>query len=299
MEKFKSGFVVLVGRANVGKSTFINKIIGQKVSITSKKAQTTRHKFNCIFNDKNVQIIFVDCPGFLKPKNILTKKLNKLILSALSDVDIIIDMVDMDGGIGSGDHFVFEIIKKYNKPKILLLNKTDLVSKEKIANELAKLKEIDFFEEIIPVSAQSGYNLDKTLKIITRYLPEGPMYYPDDIVTDIPLRKIIADIVREKLMESLLDEIPHSITTEVESFEETKTKEGKQLVKIECVIIAEKESHKAIIIGKKGSFLKKIGQSARLEIEELLDQKVFLNLWVKINKNWTKDESALKILGYE
>ncbi len=299
MEKFKSGFVVLVGRANVGKSTFINRVIGQKVSITSKKAQTTRHKFNCIFNDKDAQIIFVDCPGFLKPKNILTKKLNSLILTALSDVDVIIDMVDVDAGIGSGDHFVFDLIKKYSKPKILLLNKTDIVPKKKIANELVKLKEIDFFEEIIPVSAQTGDNIDSTIKIIKKYLPEGPMYYPDDILTDTPLRKIVADIVREKLMESLLDEIPHSITTEIESFEETKTKDGKELVKIECVIIAEKESHKAIIIGKKGSFLKKIGQSARLEIEEIVGKKVFLNLWVKINKNWTKDENALKILGYE
>jgi GTP-binding protein Era len=341
-KSFKSGYIGLVGRTNVGKSTFINKIFDRNIVITSDKAQTTRSRINCIYNVDNAQAIFVDCPGFFKPRNLLGEKLNRIIFQVLDDVDIIVVMVDLPGGIGVGDYYVFEQIRSRRAPKILILNKIDLLNaagKHALPETISKIRsELDFFEEVIPVSAATGENLEKMLKVLMGKLPAGPMYYPAGMVTDMPLSKMIAEIIREKLSANLFDELPHSINVEVVNLQrrgagkekgagmkedalmqtETDMKQwgkvekkagmgeesrlekavGMELVMIECNIYVEKKSHKAMIIGKSGSMLKKIGMLSRLEIEKLLDSKVFLKLWVKVEENWTRKEAYLERFGY-
>ena len=301
-KNFKSGFAGLIGRTNVGKSTMVNKILKQNVVITSDKPQTTRNRINCILNTENAQIVFVDCPGFFKPRNLLGDKLNRIIYGVLNDVDLIIVMTDIAGGIGTGDRFVFSKIKSKKQPKLLLLNKIDLISKKErggIASKLQELKDsFVFFDYILPISAKTGENLDDLLQILLKELPEGPMYFPDDMVTDFPIHKMIAEIVREKLSQNLFQEIPHSIFVEVESMKEKKDRSGLPLMNIECSIHIEKKSQKGIIIGKSGEMLKKIGTLARADIEELLEKRVFLQIWVKIVENWTKNESYLTRMGY-
>ncbi len=428
-KSFKSGYIGLVGRTNVGKSTLINKIFDRNIVITSDKAQTTRSRINCIYNTDEAQAIIVDCPGFFKPRNLLGEKLNRIIFQVLDDVDIIVAMIDFPGGIGVGDYYVFEQIKNRHVPKILLLNKIDLLNtsgKYSMLETISKIKsEFDFFEEIIPVSAATGENLEKLLKILMGKLPEGPMYFPGGMVTDMPINKMIAEIIREKLSANLFDELPHSINVEVvnlqrkgdgagkgaglgegfgmqedafmqqetdmtqwgvlkketglkkavesvmaadlkkdalaqqkvamlkwaglantdEMLKKTESEEisgtekrnsfqqetametiggvsasivekgnlpmetrggvaasnagkGNSLVTIECNIYVEKKSHKAMIIGKSGSMLKKIGALSRFEIEKLLGSKVFLKLWVKVEENWTRKESYLDRFGY-
>jgi len=297
-KNYKSGFVGLVGRTNVGKSTLVNKIMNQKVVITSEKAQTTRDKINCILNTRNSQIILVDCPGFFKPRNLMGKRLYNTVLSVIDDCDLIVAIVDVAGGIGSGDFFVFDQIKSRPQPKFLLLNKIDLVSRRKIEKEKEKLKDFDFFDFVGEISAKTGENIDALLKSLTGKLPPGPMYFGKDLSTDQPLEKTISEIIREKLFENLLQELPHSINVDVSSFEETRNKEGKKIFVIGCDIYAEKPSQKAIIIGKSGDMLKKVGSDARREIEALLKRQVFLQLWVKVEKNWTKNEIILKRFGY-
>jgi len=295
---FKSGFVGLIGRTNVGKSTLINKILGKKVVITSDKAQTTRNKINCILNTKDYQMIFTDCPGFFKPRNLLGEKLNNIVLSVIDDSDVIMVVVDVAGGIGSGDFYIFEHIKNKPQPKSLLLNKIDLVSKKKIKKEKEKLAGYNFFNCIYEVSAKTGQNVDKFLKTLAGSLPEGPRYYEKDTITDQPTEEMVSEIVREKLYENLYDELPHSINVRVESFSESTTGDGKKLVSIRCCIYAERESQKAIIIGKSGSMLKKAGRQSRLELENIFGCKVFLELWVKIEKNWTRKKLLLDRFGY-
>jgi GTP-binding protein Era len=300
MEKFgfKSGFVALAGRTNVGKSTLINNIIGSKIVITSSKAQTTRNRVNCVYNEEKTQIIFVDIPGFLKPKTLLTEKLNRLIVDTLKDADVIVVLVDIAAGIGSGDLFVFDKVKGENKPLILVLNKIDLVSKEKIELEMEKIKDLNYFDSIVEISALKGINIDKLINEIKKYLPEGPVYYPNDIISDRPIRNIVEDIIREKLINKLSEEIPHSIAVEIERFEEGKDKNGNSITRIAALIYVQKKSHKKIVIGKSGRILKEVGIEARKEIEELLGNKVFLELWIKVKENWTMDENVLKELGY-
>lgn len=298
MEVFKSGFVGLIGRTNVGKSTLINKILKQKVVITSDKPQTTRSRINCILNIDNAQIIFVDCPGFFKPRSLLGERLNNIIYRVLDDVDVITVMMDVAGGIGPGDYFVLENIKDRKKPKILLLNKIDLVSNSRVEDERKKVESYDFFSSIISISAITGENVEKFLDLLINLLPEGPKYFPEDMVTDQPLVKIISEIIREKLFNNISDEIPHCLDVGIENLEETKTKSGEDLIKIECNIFTEKPSQKAIIIGKEGNMLKKVGTQSRLELESLLGCRVFLKLWVKVKENWTKKESYLAEFGY-
>lgn len=295
---FKSGFVGLIGRTNVGKSTLINKILNRKIVITSGKIQTTRNKINCILNTKNSQIIFVDCPGFFKPRNLLGERLNSIVLSVIDDSDLIVIIVDVVGGIGSGDFFIFNKIKHKPQPKFLLLNKIDLVSKDRIEREKEKLQGLDFFDYTGEISSKTGENVDEFLTLLTDKLPEGPRYFEKGIVTDQPVEKTISEVVREKLISNLSEEIPHSISVEVERFEETTTRDGEKLIVIGCNIYAERLSQKAIIIGKSGNMLKKVGSQARLELEGLLKSKVFLELWVKVEKNWTKRESLLNRFGY-
>jgi len=300
---FKSGFIGITGRTNVGKSTLINRILKKNILVTSGKPQTTRNRVNCIYNTDRAQAIFVDCPGFFKPRNLLGEKLNKIIYEVLDDVDIIITMADISGGIGPGDSFVFEKIKNRNQPKILVLNKIDILSgkrKSGLPEEIIALsKKFDFFKNIIPVSAFTGENIDMLLNKVTGLLPEGPKYFPDGMVTDMPLNRMISEIIRQKITENLFEELPHSLNVEVESIERTKTKSGQNLAKIECSIFVEKKSHKGIIIGKSGSMLKKTGELARKEIEEILGTRVYLQLWVKIMENWTRKEHFLNRFGYE
>jgi GTP-binding protein Era len=296
---FKSGFAALAGRTNVGKSTLINNILGSKILITSEKAQTTRNRINCIYNDGDSQIIFVDIPGFLKPKNLLTEKLNKLITKTINDSDVILVIVDVSGGIGNGDFFIFNKIKDIKKPVILIANKIDIASKKKIEVEMDKVKNMDLFKEIILISALKDKNFDKLIKAVKKYLPAGPAFYPDDILSDRPIRNIAEDIIREKLILKLEDELPHSVMVEIDKFEEGFTKENEKIIRISAVVFAQRKAHKSIIIGKNGSFLKEVGMKARIELEEFLGSKVHLELWVKVKEDWTKDEAALKDFGYD
>lgn len=300
--KFKSGFIGLIGRTNVGKSTLINKILEKNVVITSDKAQTTRSRINCIYNTKNAQAIFVDCPGFFKPRNLLGKKLNDIIYNVLSDIDIITVIVDIADGIGKGDYFVFEQVRNKNQYKILLLNKIDLLNKTRLRELPQNIEDLKnnfiFFNEIIPVSAKKGTNISIYLDSIIKNLPEGPKYYPEDMITDMPLKQIITEVIREKLLNFLYEELPHSINVELENLIKTQTSDGFPLTKIECSIYVEKKSQKAIIIGQSGSMLKKVGELARIELERILETKVYLQLWVKVAENWTKNEQFISRLGY-
>ncbi len=297
-EKFKSGFVGLIGRTNVGKSTFINSVLRQKVVIITDKCQTTRNRINCIYNSLNSQIIFVDCPGFFKPKDLLGKKLNKVVGDVIKDSDVLLAMVDVAGGIGSGDFYVLEQIKNIKKPKILLLNKIDKIGEKKLDSERKKIAHLDQFEKIISISAKTGKNLDICIEETKNLLPEGPKYFNDDIISDQPIEKLVSDIVREKLALNLMQELPHSIGVKVKKYQEGETKSGEDIINISCDIYTEKKSQKAIVIGKSGRMLKKVGMEARKELENLFECKIYLGLWVKIAQNWTKNEALLKELGY-
>lgn len=295
---FKSGFVGLIGRTNVGKSTLVNKILNQKIAITSGTAQTTRDKVNCILNTKNSQIVFVDCPGVFKPRNLLGKRLYNTVLSVIDGSDIIVVIVDVAEGIGSGDFFVIDRVKNKSMPGFLLLNKIDLVSKGRVKKEKEKIKDLNYFDHIIEISARTGENVDRFLKLLTDKLPEGPEYFEKNIYTDQPVEKMISEVVREKLFANLSQELPHSVNVSVERFEETAGKRGEKLIVISCNIYVERISQKAIVIGKEGNILKRAGRDARLELEDLLKSKVFLELWVKVEKNWTRSELSLDRFGY-
>jgi GTP-binding protein Era len=294
----RSGFVGLLGRTNVGKSTLINKIIKKKILITSDKVQTTRNRINCILNTSRSQIIFVDSPGFFKPRNLLQKRLKDTAASVADDVDVIVVVADAAGGIGKGDRFVFEQIKNSSLPKILLVNKTDMVEKEKYKKDIIEIEKEGLFDNIIEVSAKTGENLGTFIRVLEGYLPVGPRYFDEDMVCDQPLEDTISEIVREKLFKNLSQEIPHSITVEVDNIKESNTRSGDRLTSIECSIYTEKNSQKAIIIGDAGSMLKKTGSLARKELEGLLGTRVFLQLWVKVRHNWTREEEFLDRFGY-
>ncbi len=296
--KIKSGFVGLVGRTNVGKSTLINKILKKKVLITSDKVQTTRNRIHCILNNEKSQIIFVDSPGFFRPRNLLQERLKNTAEGVIGDVDVIVVIVDIAGGIGGGDNFVFEQIKDRSQPKILLLNKIDIAGADRTADQRKKIEDLDYFNEVIEISAKTGENLDRFIEVLTGFLPYGPRYYGEDMVSDQPAEKIISEIVREKLFEILSEEVPHSITVEVERLKETRTKSGDKLTSIGCSIFTERSSQKGIIIGKSGNVLKRVGEKSRLELEKFFGNKVFLELWVKVRKNWTKNELFLDRFGY-
>jgi len=294
----KSGFVGLIGRTNVGKSTLINKIVKKKLLITSNKVQTTRKRVSCILNTERSQIIFIDSPGFFKPFNRLQERLMKTASGVKSDVDVIVVVVDAAGGIGKRDRFVFEQVRESSLPKILLVNKIDLVERDRYRKDLEEIKEEGLFDNIIEVSAKTGENLDSFIDLLELYLPVGPRYYDNDTVCDRPLEDTVAEIVREKLFDLLLQELPHSIAVEVDQIKESKTGSGKNLTSIECTIFTEKDSQKAIIIGKNGAMLKRVGSMARKELEKLLETKVYLQLWVKVKHNWTGEDDFLDRFGY-
>ncbi len=295
-EDFKSGFVTLIGRPNVGKSTLMNQIIGQKIAITSNKPQTTRNKIQTIYTDlEKGQIVFVDTPGIHKAKNKLGEYMVTIAERSLSEVDVVLWLVEPSTFIGAGEQHIVERLKKVTCPVILIINKTDTVKKEEILLFIDTYRKIYDFDEIIPISALKGENIDDVVETIFKYLPYGPMFYDEDTVTDQPERQIVSELIREKALRALNEEIPHGIAV---SIDKMSFRKNKKIVDIEATIVCERESHKGIIIGKQGSMLKKIGSQSRLDIENMLEQKVNLQLWVKVRKDWRDSDIQMKNFGF-
>lgn len=294
-KKFKSGFVTLIGRPNVGKSTLMNQIIGQKIAITSDKPQTTRNRIQTVYTSEEGQIIFVDTPGIHKAKNKLGEYMVTVAERTLNEVDLILWLVEPSTFIGAGERHIAEQLARVKTPIILVINKIDTVKKEEILTFIGAYKDICNFAEIVPVSALNGENKENLMKAIFNYLPEGPQFYDEDTITDQPERQIVAELIREKALRLLDEEIPHGIAVSIESMKERK--KG-NIIDIDATIVCERDSHKGIIIGKQGAMLKKIGTLARQEIENLLDMKVNLQLWVKVKKDWRDSDFLLKNYGY-
>ena len=291
---FKSGFVTLIGRPNVGKSTLMNYLIGQKIAITSNKPQTTRNRIQTVLTTEEGQIVFVDTPGIHKAKNKLGEYMVNVAERTLNEVDVVLWLVEPTTFIGAGEKHIAEQLKKVSTPVILVINKIDSVKKEEILPAIATYKDIYDFAEIVPVSARNGNNTEELLKMVMKYLPYGPQFYDEDTITDQPERQIVAELIREKALHSLQEEIPHGIAVAIDSM-----KMKNKVMHIDATIICERDSHKGIIIGKQGSMLKKIGSTARYEIERLLDCKVNLKLWVKVQKNWRDSDFMMKNFGYQ
>ncbi|GMB07589.1 GTP-binding protein Era [Thermolongibacillus altinsuensis] len=294
-EGYKSGFVAIIGRPNVGKSTFLNRVIGQKIAIMSDKPQTTRNKIQGVYTTDDTQIIFIDTPGIHKPKHKLGDFMVKVAQSALQEVDLILFMVDAVEGLGRGDEFIMERLKQVDTPVFLVINKIDEVHPDDLLPLIDQYRSRHSFAEVVPISALQGNNVETLLEQIKKYLPEGPQYYPADQVTDHPERFIIAELIREKVLHLTREEVPHSVAVVVESIER---RENSDTVYVAATIIVERDSQKGIIIGKRGQMLKEIGQRARMDIEALLGSKVFLELWVKVQKDWRNKLSQLRDLGY-
>lgn len=293
---YKSGFVSIVGRPNVGKSTLLNKIIGEKISIISDKPQTTRNKIQLVFTEEDFQIVFLDTPGIQMPKNKLGEYMLDVSKSALEEVDVITFMVDESIEIGNLDKYIIEELRTISTPIVLLINKIDMLDDEQVSALIKKFEDMRMFKEIIPISALNESNVDEYIQAIKRLLPEGPKYFPDDMITDQPERFIISEIIREKALENLDEEVPHGIFVNIDGI---KSRENKDLIDVYANIYCEKESHKGIVIGKNGKMLKQIGKSSREDIEKLLGSKVNLQLWVKVEKNWRERENKLKYFGYK
>ena len=291
----KSGFVTLIGRPNVGKSTLMNQLIGQKIAITSHKPQTTRNRIQTVYTSQEGQIVFVDTPGLHKAKNKLGEYMVSVAERTLREVDVILWLVEPSDFVGPGDRHIAERLKKVNTPVILVINKTDTVKKEELLPFIDTYRKIHDFDEIVPVSALKGDNTEVLIQQIFKYLPYGPSFFDEDTVTDQPMRQIAAELIREKALRCLDEEIPHGIAVSIESM---KTRSGGKVTDIEAVIICEKDSHKGIIIGKQGAMLKKIGSAARYEIEQQLEHKVNLQLWVKVKKDWRDSDYLIKNFGY-
>lgn len=294
-EPFKSGFVAVVGRPNVGKSTLINHIIKQKVSIVSDKAQTTRNRILCIHTDEECQIVFLDTPGIHKPKHKLGEFMDEAAYQSLQDIDAVLFLISGNEKKGPGDLFVLDKLKGTKVPVFLIINKVDLMSKEEILAKIAEYSKLYDFAQVIPISALTGEHVDTVVDELKAYLPEGPKYFPDDMITDQPERLLAAEIVREKLFLTTRDEIPHSIAVYVD---EMKAR-GKNKVYIRVTVYVERDSQKRIVIGKHGAVLKEVGQLARQEIEHLLGSAVFLDIWVKVKRDWRNQASALSEFGYK
>lgn len=291
---FKSGFVTLIGRPNVGKSTLMNCIIGQKIAITSNKPQTTRNRIQTVYTSEEGQIVFLDTPGIHKAKNKLGDYMVTVAEKTLSEVDVILWLVEPSNFIGAGERHIIEQLKKGKTPVILVINKIDTVKKEQLLEYIDTYRKEYDFAEIVPVSALKAENIKELLKCIMKYLPYGPAFYDEDTVTDQPVRQIVAELIREKTLRLLSDEIPHGVAVSIESM-----KYKKNIVDIEATIFCERDSHKGIIIGKNGAMLKKIGSMARRDIEELLEKQANLQLWVKVKKDWRDSDFLLKNLGYQ
>ena len=294
-ENYKSGFATLIGRPNVGKSTLMNKIIGQKIAITSNKPQTTRNKIQTVYTSDNGQIVFTDTPGIHKAKSKLGEYMVGVAKRTLTEVDVVIWLVEPSTYVGESDANIAEQLQNINTPIILVINKVDTVPKENILKVIDVYRKIVDFKEIVPLSAKTGDNVDTLVRLIFDNIPYGPMLYDEDTITDQPMRQIVAELVREKALHALEEEIPHGIAVTIEKMKE---RSSGGLIDIEATIICDKDSHKGIIIGKQGSMLKKIGTNARFEIEKMLETKVNLKLWVKVKKDWRDSEFLLKNFGY-
>lgn len=294
-ENFKSGFAAIIGRPNVGKSTLMNHLIGQKIAITSKKPQTTRNKIQTVYTCEDGQIVFLDTPGIHKAKNKLGEYMVNVAEQTLKDVDVVMWLVEPTTFIGAGEKHIAQQLEKTKVPVILVINKIDTIKKEEILQVIDTYRKLYDFAEIIPVSALRGMNTEDIITSLFKYMPYGPMFYDEDTVTDQPQRQIVAEVIREKALHALDEEIPHGIAVTIEKMRERK---GQNLVDIEATIICERESHKGIIIGKQGSMLKKIGSNARFEIEKMLEEKVNLKLWVKVRKDWRDSDIQMKNFGY-
>lgn len=293
---FKSGFVTVIGRPNVGKSTLLNGLVGEKISIISDKPQTTRNKIQMVYTDEKMQAIFLDTPGIQNPKNKLGDYMLSVSKSTLNEVDLITFMVDLSEDIGKLDQYILETLDDVDTKIILLINKIDLADNQKQIDDLKKkFENLGRFEKVIAISALEEKNFDEYFDAIYEIFEEGPMYYPSDYITDQPERNIVAEIVREKALLNMYDEIPHGIAVEVLSI---KKREDKDILDIEVNLYVEQNSHKGMVIGKGGSMLKKIGSQARLDIQNLMDSKVNLKIWVKVSKDWRKKDSRVKDFGY-
>lgn len=292
---YKSGFVSVIGRPNIGKSTLLNQVIGEKISIISDRPQTTRNKIQLVYTDDNFQIVFLDTPGIQMPKNKLGEYMLKTSRSTLGEVDVITFLVDNSQEIGKLDSYILEILKTVETPIVLAINKIDLMTKDELNTLIQKYANMNLFKEIIPISALNSENINLYIKAVENLLPEGPQYFPEDMITDQPERFIISEIIREKALENLEEEVPHGIFV---STDEVKYRDDKDLVDIHATIYCEKKSQKGIVIGKNGKMLKIIGTDARKDIENLLGTKVNLQLWVKIEKNWREKKAQVERFGY-
>lgn len=292
----KTGFVTIIGRPNVGKSTLMNRLIGQKIAITSNKPQTTRNKIKTVYTDERGQIVFVDTPGIHKAKNKLDNYMVNAAEKTLSEVDVILWLVEPTDYVGAGEQHIITQLKQTKTPVVLVINKIDTVKKEEVFGFINTYKDLLDYAAIVPVSARTGDNTDELLNVIYKYLPYGPMYYDEDTLTDQPMRQIAAELIREKALHALDAEVPHGIAV---SIERMKERAGGAIVDIDATIICERESHKGIIIGKQGAMLKKIGTNARYEIEKMLERQVNLKLWVKVRKDWRDSDIMLKNFGYD
>lgn len=291
---FKSGFITIVGRPNVGKSTFLNQAIGEKVSIISDKIQTTRNRIQGILTSEDSQIVFIDTPGVHKPKHRLGDYMVDVSMRTLHDADVVLFFINANEGYGKGDQFIIDRLKTLDQPIYLVINKVDLINPDDLFPLIDQYKDKCEFEEIIPISALNGNNVQQLLDMVKQHLPEGPKYFDDEQYTDHSMRFMVSELIREKVLHHTEEEIPHSINVLVESMKED---DGKTL--INATIVVERDSQKGIVIGKQGKMLKKIGSEARKDIEALIDDKVFLELWVKVQKDWRNKEAMLKQYGFD
>lgn len=292
----KSGFATLIGRPNVGKSTLMNHLIGQKIAITSNKPQTTRNRIQTVYTCEKGQVVFLDTPGIHKAKNKLGEYMVNVAERTLKEVDVVLWLVEPTTYIGAGEQHIAQQLSQINTPVVLVINKIDTVKKEEILTFINAYKDLLNFADIVPVSALKGQNQETLIDVIFKYLPYGPMFYDEDTVTDQPMRQIVAELIREKALRNLDEEIPHGIAVSTDIM---KQRPGGNIWDIEATIICERDSHKGIIIGKGGAMLKKIGSAARFEIEKMLEAKVNLKIWVKVKKDWRDSDFLIKNFGYD
>lgn len=295
----KSGFIAIVGRPNVGKSTLLNAILGEKISIVSSKPQTTRNRIRGIYNDEDAQLVFLDTPGIHRPRTKLGSYMTDSAMGTLGDVDAVVFMVDESPKAGPGDRYIMEALEKISVPKVLVINKTDLMDEEQYVSMVDTYRGTGIFDEIIGISAKEGRGVDVLLDYLKSIMEEGHRYYPEDMITDSPERFIVGEIIREKILMYMEQEVPHGIAVRIESFDENKTTKGEEKIDISAVIYCERKSHKSMIIGKQGRKLKGIGKAAREDMEALFGCKVFLETWVKVKENWRDSDIALSDLGYK
>lgn len=293
--KFRSGFVAIIGRPNVGKSTLMNHLIGQKIAIMSDKPQTTRNKIHGVYTEENMQIVFLDTPGIHKPNSKLGNYMMKSAESALKEVEAVLFLIDSSEDLGGGDRYIIEQLGKVKTPVFLVINKIDKIHPEALMDKIVEYKDLYNFAEIVPISAMNGNNVATLLQQIGKYLPEGPQYYPADQVTDHPEQFVCAELIREKILHLTREEIPHSIAVQIEDMRV----QDNGVVYIGAIVFVERDSQKGIIIGKRGALLKEVGKNARIDIENLLGSKVFLEIWVKVKKDWRNQDRVLNDLGFK